>query len=583
MTLHRFACLVASATFLLLIAGGLVTSTDSGLAVPDWPLSYGTLFPPMVGGIRYEHTHRLIASAVGLLTFTLLIWILAAEKRRPVRWLGIASFGAVVLQGILGGLTVLFLLPAPISIAHAALGQTFFCVMVALAVVTGPDWQSLPSPLWGEGRGEGKHSGPLAPGPWSPNSILTTLSAVTFAAVFLQLILGAVLRHTHAGLGAHIGGAMAVVFCAGRLSYRLLQRPRDPVLSRNAFWLCALIGVQLALGLASISKLKSVPIVTAHVATGALILATSLIIFLESLRRSNEKISWKPGALRDASSYLELTKPRLTLLVVATTLTGFLMGSRGSLDGPRLGLVLFGTALLVGGANSLNQLFERATDAKMHRTRTRPLPSGKLSPRQALIFGAACSALGAALLWRAANPLTALLGLAASALYLFAYTPLKTRTPLCTLVGAVPGALPPVMGWAAAQGEVGRGAWILFVILFLWQLPHFLALCWTYREDYARAGFPMLAVVDDEGTSTGRQIVLYTLALLPVSLLPAVQNISGAAYFFGALALGIGFIWVGCSMARARSHASAQRLFLASVAYLPLLLTLMVLDKSRLG
>ena len=215
----------------------------------------------------------------------------------------------------------------------------------------------------------------------------------------------------------------------------------------------------------------------------------------------------------------------------------------------------------------------------MERTRGRPLPSGRISPDSALAFGVACSVAGLAVLAFGANGLAA--GLAAVTLvsYLFIYTPLKPRSALCTLVGAVPGALPPLIGWAAARGELGIHAWPLFFILFLWQLPHFLAIAWTWREDYARAGFRMLPVLDPEGGSTGRQIVLYCVALIPVSLLPAAMGSFGWFYFLAALVSGLGFLGCGWAAARSRSRPSARRLFFASILYLPFLLTTMTIDR----
>jgi len=237
-----------------------------------------------------------------------------------------------------------------------------------------------------------------------------------------------------------------------------------------------------------------------------------------------------------------------------------------------------GTALLCGGASALNHYLERGTDALMERTRRRPIPAGRLRPEEALVFGMALSAAGLVVLGFV-NMLTLGLGAASLLSYVLAYTPLKRVTSLCTVVGAVPGALPPLMGWAAARGALGAAGWGLFAILFLWQLPHFLAIGWLYREDYARGGFPMLAVTDQDGASTGRQAVLYATALLPVTLAAGLLASAGAGYLWGALVLGLAFL--GCTFAFAwkRTVASARRLFLASVLYLPLVLGLMVFGR----
>jgi protoheme IX farnesyltransferase len=274
-----------------------------------------------------------------------------------------------------------------------------------------------------------------------------------------------------------------------------------------------------------------------------------------------------------------LTKPGITRLVLVTTGVGFYLGASGSLDLTTLFNALLGTGLLAGGTNALNQYAERRADALMKRTSKRPLPAGRLKASTALVFSSGISAAGALYLAVLVNPLTAALGAASLLIYIFIYTPLKRRTWLCTVVGAVPGAIPPMMGWTAATGRLGALAWVLFGIVFLWQMPHFLAIGWLYRQDYARAGFPMLPVVDDEGKRTARQIIVYTLALVAVSLLTSVLGLTGAIYFFGALTLGLAFLVLGFALAATRTGLSARRLFLGSVLYLPVLLILMVVDK----
>jgi len=279
-----------------------------------------------------------------------------------------------------------------------------------------------------------------------------------------------------------------------------------------------------------------------------------------------------------AADFVELTKPRITSLVLVTAAVGYAVGGGASMPAWRLVIFLAGTALLCGGASALNQFLERDADARMERTRSRPIPAGRVAPADALAFGIAISAAGLALL-AAVNLLTLLLGAASLASYVLAYTPLKRVTSLCTVVGAVPGALPPLMGWAAARGSLGPAGWGLFAILFLWQLPHFLAIGWLYREDYARGGFPMLAVTDRDGSSTGRQAVLYATALLPVTLLAGLLAAAGRGYLWGALVLGVAFLACAFAFGWRRSVLSARRLFLASVLYLPLLLGLMVFDR----
>lgn len=288
----------------------------------------------------------------------------------------------------------------------------------------------------------------------------------------------------------------------------------------------------------------------------------------------------QPYATGSLLAYWHLTKPRLTLLAAATTLLGFYMGSWHALDFLLLAVTLAGAALVGFGANTLNQYLERETDAKMKRTQNRPLPTGRLHPEQALIFGVTLSVTGVLLLAFWVNLLTAVLAVMTLATYLFAYTPLKKRSSLCTLVGAIPGALPPLIGWTAVRGELGLEAWILFFILFLWQLPHFLAIGWVCREEYARAGFPMFMVLDTDGKSTTRQIFLYCLALLPVTLIPSILRMSGVVYFCAALSLGA--ILAGLSLFLCLTKEKdfhARKFFLTTILYLFVLTIVMMGDK----
>jgi len=280
-----------------------------------------------------------------------------------------------------------------------------------------------------------------------------------------------------------------------------------------------------------------------------------------------------------AADYLELTKPRITLTVVMTALVGFVMGSRGPVSFSRLAVALAGTALVAAGASALNMLLERRTDALMLRTRNRPVAAGRLRPVEALAFGLALTAAGLMVLYFGAGPLAALVALATWASYLFAYTPLKTRTSLSTLIGAIPGALPPVIGWAAATGTISTGAIVLFGIVFLWQMPHFLAIAWLYRDDYRQARIPLLPVLEPDGRRTGQQALLYAAALWPVSVLPAAIGLADMPYIVLATLLGAGLIALSAMFARARTTLTARRLFLYSIIYLPLLWIALVLDR----
>ncbi|HAF13972.1 MAG TPA: protoheme IX farnesyltransferase [Blastocatellia bacterium] len=285
------------------------------------------------------------------------------------------------------------------------------------------------------------------------------------------------------------------------------------------------------------------------------------------------------SARERVAAFVELTKPRITFLIVLTSAAGFALGSRGRIDYAALGSAMLGIALLSSGIATLNQYMERDLDALMRRTANRPLPSGKLLPWEALVFGVGLTVMAEVYLAVLVNPLSALLGLTVISGYLFGYTPLKTKTSLSTLVGAFPGAVPPLVGWAAARGNIGIEAWVLFAILFLWQFPHFLAIAWMYREDYSRAGILMLPVVEPDGRVTAQQIVIYTLLLLPVSLLPTALGVSGKVYLYGAIILGLLFLYSSVRAALSKSRQEARRLLLASVIYLPLLFIVMVLDR----
>ena len=272
---------------------------------------------------------------------------------------------------------------------------------------------------------------------------------------------------------------------------------------------------------------------------------------------------------------MELTKPRITFLVLITTLVGFYMGSRDGLRSMLLVHTIVGTALVAGGASALNQYVERDLDALMLRTRNRPLPDGRLQPRDALLFSAIISALGIGYLVFFVNFLTGLIGILTLAGYIFVYTPLKTRTSLCTLIGAFPGAAPPVMGWTAARGEIDAAALTLFAILFLWQMPHFFAIAWIFTDDYKRGGF----LTHGSGVSTGRQIIFFCCVLIPISVLPTMLGLAGMTYLVGAVVLGFLYLGYGFAVALFRSNTHAQRLLRISVLYLPALLVLMMLDK----
>ena len=286
-----------------------------------------------------------------------------------------------------------------------------------------------------------------------------------------------------------------------------------------------------------------------------------------------------PAYRTRASDYVALAKPRLNGLVVASTLAGYAMAGGDTSDVVRVSCTVLGTGLVAGGASAFNQVLERDSDGLMRRTRMRPLPDGRLQPSEALLFGAALSASGLALLALGVNALSAFVALTTLVSYAVVYTPLKRRTSFATVIGAIPGARPPGSGWAAGRGSVSQGAWVLFGIVFLWQLPHYLAIAWIYREDYARARLRMLPVLEPDGRSTARQAVVYSAALIPLAMAPTLLGMTGSVYFLGAFLLSGALLALAVRFAGDRSTTAARRLFYGSIIYLPVLWILMIADR----
>ena len=283
-------------------------------------------------------------------------------------------------------------------------------------------------------------------------------------------------------------------------------------------------------------------------------------------------------AKRKVLAYVSLTKPRIVLMVLVTVTTGYVLGARGGSHPSFLLITLFGTGLVAAGASVWNQVLERDRDSRMRRTKNRPIPTGIVSVREGGVYGGLLGLAGVAILGFGANPLAALVAAVTFTLYVAVYTPLKPITTLNTAIGAIPGALPPVIGWSAATGRLGIEAWALFLIVFLWQFPHFLAIAWIHREDYARGGHKMLPSVDPDGSITGRQAVAHALALIPVGLLPSAIHLAGPIYFVGALALGLFYLAAAVRFQRNVSEASARQLLRASILYLPAVLLLLLLN-----
>jgi protoheme IX farnesyltransferase len=623
--LRGYAKVLALATLSLIFIGGLVTSTRSGLSVPDWPTTYGHgmfSYPlsEMVGGILYEHGHRLVASGVGLMTLIMALWLPMVEKRSWLRVLGFASLSAVFLQGLLGGLTVLLGLPTAISVAHGVLAQTFFCMTMVLAYGLSVERRR-------------RVAGEISMGA-SPALVRAAAAVVVF--IFLQLLAGALMRHSHSGLaipdfprsggtwiplfdqamldrvnaqlsaigytgvtlgqmwthGAHRAGAVLVTIAVLVLGYRArreknLARP----LARSIYLLLGLLLVQITLAAFTIWTRKEPWITSAHVVTGAAMLGWAVLILLRAIPvRAGEPaghpstssvpvaVAWPLPDRATLGAFLELAKPRIVSMVLITTGIGYFLGGSGIPGWGHLLMTLVGTGLAAGGAAALNNYLERETDTRMQRTRQRVLPSGRMEPGLALTYGVTLVLGGVSLLVWSVNLLAGFLVLLTAFLYVLVYTPLKRITWLNTPIGAIPGALPPMVGWAAATGELSAGAWILFGILYTWQHPHFYAIAWMFREDYRAAGFQMLSVVDPSGRRLFRQAIIFSVALLAVSVSLTALGITGRLYLVGSLLIGIGMLASSLMLARQPTLREARRVLLTSVIYLPILLVLIVLD-----
>ncbi len=577
--LRAVAVVTAAATWVLLLVGCLVHGTGSSLACPDWPLCYGTLFPRMVNGVQFEHTHRLVATAVGLLSILLAVML---HRRRGVdptgAKLGYAGVALVCVQGLLGGITVLLRLPIVVTLAHLSTSMAFFCLMVIIAL---------------RSAGLGRSS---VPEPETESASLAALRlpvGLAIAATYVQIMLGGIVRHTSSGLacfgiplcngelwppqaGAHLHMShriFAVVLGTFVIALGLLLRRRAESgsrVARLAGLAIALVLVQITLGVLSVLSLLALAPVTLHLGVAALLLACEVALYYYLPARSQAAVATK--------DLVELTKPRITAVVLATTAAGLGLAPVrvGAL---RTALALAGTVLIVSSANALNMWWERETDGLMVRTKDRPLPAGRLAPNVALAFGLLLGAVSAPLLF-AVNAVTGLLGLFALVTYVAVYTPLKRHTTLALLVGAVPGAMPPLMGWTSATGSLDAGGLLLFGVLFLWQLPHFMAISLFRADDYAKAGLKVVPI--EHGDRAAKwMIVGYTVLLVATSVLLVPYRVAGNAYLVVAAFLGAAFVVLGAWGLRARAARGwARSLFGYSIVYLVLLFATMIADRT---
>jgi len=597
--LNRFAKLAiaaALATYVLIVVGGLVRATDSGLGCPDWPLCFGDWFPPAELHAWIEHSHRLIAAvAVGPLVAAVgLITIFSSRRRdRALLAAAVAAGVLVALQAWLGGQVVIQQLRAELVTAHLAMALTVLALTIVIADRAASG--ALPPPVAG-----------------LPGAIV----AVTGGAVFAQMLLGSWVSGTGAGLAfpdfplmdgslwpstaaqgevvqvAHRVLAVVVAILVVWTARRVRRAATTPGIRRLAGLAVVLVLLQVAIGAANVWSRLSALFVVPHLAVGAALWATLVLLYLAIRRTPALQAVTAPEHLAgsvDASpassvgeslrAYLALTKPRIIELLLVTTLPTMVLAQRGVPSIWLMAAVVLGGSLAAGGANTINMYLDRDIDDLMRRTRHRPLPRHAVAPRRALAFGVALSVLSVAWLTITVNLLSALLAASAIAFYVFVYTLwLKRSTPQNIVIGGAAGCVPVLVAWAAVTGTVEVPALVLFAIVFYWTPPHFWALALRYRGDYAAASVPMLPVVRGEA-ETARQIVIYTVLLVVVSLLLFPAARMGLIYLVAAVGLGAGFVWYALRVMRDVSDGGAAiRLFRFSISYLTLLFAAVAAD-----
>jgi heme o synthase len=580
---HGLAIATAAATFLLILIGGLVHGTGSSLACPDWPTCYGTMMPRMEGGVLVEHSHRLAAGSVMILTLVLLaaMFTSRAPAHRRLRPLAALAMGLVVVQAVLGGVTVLLRLPTPVSTMHTGVSLLFFMTVFYLAVRTAP--------------------ARVVAAPVALPARAVWLALVSVVAIYFQMVLGGLVRHSGAALACtdfplcrgaiwphahptvliHVLHRMNALVVAGLVIASSIVTFRQArgraVLRALAINAPVLVLVQIALGVASVVSFLDLVTVESHLAVATALLATQLGVVL--LGRNVDVAAITPFRLRFLVDLVRLTKPRITGLVVATFAGGVWLAP-GGMARWRLVMTLIGTALVVSASNTINMFLERDQDRLMERTRARPLPEGRLSPEAALVFGTALVCAALPLLFLAGNALTGILAVVAFVSYVAVYTPMKRQSAAALFVGAIPGAMPPLMGWTAATGRLDAPGLVLFAVLFFWQIPHFLAIAIFRSEDYARAGFRVLPLVTS-ARATRIYIVGFSLVLVAATILLQPLHVAGVHYLAVASLLGTVLIgWGLAGFRRAAARGWARSLFFFSIVYLTLLFVALIIDRT---
>jgi protoheme IX farnesyltransferase len=587
---HGLAIATAAATFLLILIGGLVHGTGSSLACPDWPTCYGTMMPKMEGGVLVEHSHRLAAGSVMLLTLVLMVSLLLSRDpgQRRLRPLGVLAMALVVVQALLGGITVLLRLPTPVSTMHTGVSLLFFMTVLYLAVRTRP----------------ARAHAALVAAPAAPAALpqhAVWLALVSVVGIYFQMVLGGLVRHSGAALACtdvplcrgsvwplahptvliHVMHRLSALIVAGLViaSSIVTFRHARGRAGLRALALAApvLVLVQIALGVASVLTFLSLAAVESHLAVATALLATQMGVVLAG--RNVDVARMTPLRLRFLVDLVRLTKPRITGLVVATFAGGVWLAP-GRMATWRLVMTVIGTALVVSASNAINMFLERDHDRLMDRTRARPLPEGRLSPEAALVFGTALCCAALPLLFLAGNALTGILAAVAFFSYVAVYTPMKRQSAVALFVGAVPGAIPPLMGWTAATGRLDAPGMVLFAILFFWQIPHFLAIAIFRADDYARAGFRVLPLATTP-RATRVYILGFSIVLVLTTILLKPLHVAGVTYVGAALLLGGVFIgWGLAGFRRAAERAWARSLFFYSIVYLTLLFIALIMDRT---
>lgn len=592
-------------TFTLIMLGGLVHNTESSLACPDWPLCYGQVFPKMEGGILIEHSHRLLATLVGMFSIAIVFFTHRSRKDSEANshanlWAW-GSLGMVILQGILGGITVIYKLPTIVSTTHLALSMIFFCTIIYFYHY----W------TWNVLREEPYQLSEETKQNWTASFKQLWFAGTVL--VYLQIVLGAFMRHSGAGVACGLGmknslmcfdteswahylwpsslpaqvhmthrwaaalltivSISLMVMSFKRLSKIELKDAPKKFLGLMAGLFFTFIFFQAMLGIYTVGKNLAVWPTTFHLGGGALCLALGWKMFLNLW--SIERETFKGDLVNTLSDYLSLMKLRLAGLVMTTVAIGMFLAP-GHLDIFMAIESFIFNFMVVGGACALNCYMEKDVDALMDRTKDRPLPSGRLSTKQVLTFGLGISFIGFAGLFIFVNWLTAVLSIVAWVTYLALYTPIKTRSDSALYFGAIPGAIPPLLGWTTVTGKMDTLAWILFGFLFLWQLPHFLAISIYYLKDYSAANIKIIPQRKG-GRRTSIDIFVYTLGLLALSLTPHYYGYTSTTYAIVVFVMGAAFLaHSGMGVFKVGNEVAfktwARQYFWGSVFYLPLVL-----------